>query len=735
MDIFEELDKWIEHKKKKGLASVFPLLGEIEERGLWTLVKECIVPGLTVGCMVVPQGLSYALLAGLPPIYGLYSSTFALFIYALLGTSPTLAIGPVALVSLLTKGTIDGELSEDASEDEIIDLAVSLAFLVGTLQCIFGVLGLGKITSFLSHDVLTGFTSGSAIIIAFSQMKYIFGIEIDRHHYPWETMIDVFKNLKHTDGNELAVSISCLALLISMKVWRKRNPAPKKGQTEVLWKQALRMMCSMSALVVVAIYTPLAGILNLYDIELKIVGSQPEGIKSPAAPSFSTMFTSTVFMSALVIAIIGFMESYAVAVSTQPPEDLADGKGVEANTDLVALGLSNVVGSFFNGYPIAGSFGRTAVSSRSGAKSTLSGAITAIFVIIVLLAMMPLFKYLPYCALACIIEVAVTGLIDVRSVMTAYRVSKSEFWVTLGTFVGVLALGIEIGVLIGAGLSIAFVLRRAAAPHMVQLGKVDSNVPEFGGTWRDTTRFKDAICPSETIILRVDAAIFFPNCGTIQSQCLTTLKEWEDLQSELGVGSGAKIKTHMSLPVHWEPKVVPDTESGDETKSAVAGDKDVPALPLDDRVTVAPHDSSKADDESPTARLSTAHGDDIDDASPKTIKRFILHVRNVEFIDYSGLHMIHHLDEMLESRGILFGISKPIGPVRDTLKKASRHHVLDSGKHAPGHVPLENRIYSSIDAAIAGLKKIESAASSASVGTKHASGDAAISVELSGVSI
>eukprot|EP00940_MAST-03C_sp_MAST-3C-sp2_P002087 g2087.t1 len=691
MDIFEEFDKWIEKKKKKGVASVFPLIGEFQEQGVLNILKKSIVPGLTVGCMVVPQGLSYALLAGLPPIYGLYSSTFALFIYAFLGTSPTLAIGPVALVSLLTKGTIDGELSEDASEDDIIELAISLAFLVGALQCLFGVLGLGKITSFLSHDVLTGFTSGSAIIIAFSQMKYIFGIDVGRHHYPWETVIDVFKNLKHTDGNELAVSISCLALLISMKIWRKRNPAPKKGHSEALWRRAVRTACSMSALVVVAIYTPLSGILAMYDVDLKIVGSQPEGIRTPTAPSFNAMFKTSVFMSALVIAVIGFMESYAVAVSTQPAKDVAEGKSVEANTDLVALGLSNVVGSFFNGYPIAGSFGRTAVSSRSGATSPLGGAVTAIFVIIVLLAMMPLFKYLPYCALACIIEVAVTGLIDFKSISTAYRVSRSEFWVTVGTFIGVLALGIEVGVLIGAALSVAMVLRRAAAPNMVQVGKVKSDVPHFGGTWRDTTRFKDTIKPPETVILRVDAAIFFANCGAIQAQCLKALQEWDSVTRDVGLGTKKNdaIKRHVSLPVAWEPPADDGQETKDEKK--------------DTNTKVDSPSASKTKDEAPNVPLT---GSDVEKGTSSTITRFVLHLANVSYIDLSGLHMVHHLDEMLESRGILLGLSKPRGPVRDVLEKASRHHVLDEGNHDPKHVPLENRIYASIDDAIDGLKKI-----------------------------
>ena len=187
-------------------------------------------------------------------------------------------------MSLLTKGTIDGELPEDAPESEVIELAITLAFLVGCLQILFGFVGLGGVTSFLSHDVLIGFTSGSAVIIAFSQMKYVFGISIGRHHYPWETIADVFSNLDKTDGNELAVSLSCLCLLIGMKIWRKRNPLPKSEKDkkdEATWKKVVRQICSMSALVVVAIYTPMSAILKTQGVRLKNVGKQPEGIPAP----------------------------------------------------------------------------------------------------------------------------------------------------------------------------------------------------------------------------------------------------------------------------------------------------------------------------------------------------------------------------------------------------------------------------------------------------------------------
>ena len=357
-----------------------PIIGKIKRKGFCRLLQTALVPGLTVGFMIVPQAIAYALLAGLPPIYGLYSSTMTVFVYSLFGSSSSLSVGPVAMVSLLTKGVIDGTLPTNASEPQMIQVAIVLAFVVGCLQLLMGMLRLGSITKLLSHDVLVGFTSAAAIIIGFSQMKYIFGITIGRHHYPWQTIADVFSNLQYTNSVEFAVSSSCLFLLIVMKVWRKHNQKWQDITTAPpMWWKVFKSITSMSALVVVVIFTPISYILYQNGVVLKIVGEQPAGIPLPSIPIFSVLSSSssslvvtngtvvasncsstgttaatttvdentvlTFCISAVVIALIGFMESLAVAVSVDEPEDGED--GVEANQELVALGLANVIGSFF----------------------------------------------------------------------------------------------------------------------------------------------------------------------------------------------------------------------------------------------------------------------------------------------------------------------------------------------------------------------------------------------------
>ena len=654
-------------------ATAMPIIGKIKRKGFCRLLQTALVPGLTVGFMIVPQAIAYALLAGLPPIYGLYSSTMTVFVYSLFGSSSSLSVGPVAMVSLLTKGVIDGTLPTNASEPQMIQVAIVLAFVVGCLQLLMGMLRLGSITKLLSHDVLIGFTSAAAIIIGFSQMKYIFGITIGRHHYPWQTIADVFSNLQYTNSVEFAVSSSCLFLLIVMKVWRKHNQKWQDITTAPpMWWKVFKSITSMSALVVVVIFTPISYILYQNGVVLKIVGEQPAGIPLPSIPIFSVLSSSssslvvtngtvvasncsstgttaatatvdentvlTFCISAVVIALIGFMESLAVAVSVDEPEDGED--GVEANQELVALGLANVIGSFFSSFPVAGSFGRTAVSSKAGANSTMASFVTGCFVVFALLLLMPAFAYLPYAVLASIIEVAVVGLIDIHGFQMAWRVSKSEFIVSMSTFVAVLAVGIEYGVLIGAAVSIGFVLRRASVPRIVLLGKVRSNASKFSGSWRERKRYQDTmLLPSgNSIVLRVDSAIFFANAGYIMQESLRCVKNHQCDLVDLVV----------------EQKKEP-SEEVIEMNTENTGQEDKNNRP----------------------------------------KRFVLHLSSVDYIDLSGIHMIHDLDHALSTRGFTLYLTCPRLPVREMLNRVNKEiHPHGSSNTT---IELAERTFDSIE--------------------------------------
>ena len=662
------------------LSTTMPIVGQVKRQGFCNLFKAAIVPGLTVGFMIVPQAIAYALLAGLPPIYGLYSSTMTVFVYSLFGSSGQLSVGPAAMISLLTKGVIDGELPANATDTQIISMAVVISFCVGVVQLLMGLLRLGSITKLLSHDVLVGFTSAAAIIIAFSQMKYIFGISVGRHHYPWQTVADVFSNLHSTNGLELAVSIACMTLLVVMKVWRKHNQKWQGSNPPPIWWKILQSVTSMSALVVVVIFTPISAILYSNGMNLKIVGEQPSGIPLPRIPALSTVFESsnilatnnqttlfratnestvnssaswncsvgtttaeavvgengglTFFISCIVIALIGFMESLAIAVSVDDPED---GDGVDASQELVALGLANLVGSFFSSFPVAGSFSRSAVNSKSGARSTMAAFLTACFVVLALLLLMPAFAYLPYAVLASIIEVAIVGLIDISAFQTAWRVSKSEFIVSVSTFFAVLALGIELGVLLGTAVSIGFVLRRASMPRIVHLGKVRSDAPQFGGTWRDKKLYQDTMLLSDnSIVLRVDSPIFFANAAYILSESVRYAADYQCGQANM----------NQLLDLVEEEQ------------------KKEPVLPK---------------------------GEGEEEESSTRPKRFVLHLSSVDYIDLSGIHMIFDLDRALASRGFTLYLTCPRLPVREMLKR------VETSIHSFSNAKISERTFDRIE--------------------------------------
>ena len=505
---------------------------QLRRQGFAPMALEALIPGITVGCMVVPQGIAYALMAGLPPVYGLYSATAALFVYAFLGCSPQLAIGPVAMVALLVKSTTDSELGDAATEADTINVAITLTFLVGCFQLLFGVFRLGAITNFISHDVLNGFTSGAGIIIAFSQLKYVFGITVGRHEYPWQTFYDVLSNLNHTQLPELLLSVSCLVMLVGMKMWRKSNP-PKKDAS--LPMRAMQLLTQMSALVTILIATPVASLLRGADIEIKVVGPQPSGLPPLSTPDFDLALSSSALVtSALIIAIIAFMEAFAVAHAVAPPPSDKDGGAadLDANQELIALGAANLVGACFSHFPVAGGFGRTAVSAKAGSRSQLSGVVTGVLVLLALLFLMPLFETVPYAALAAIIEIAVLGIVEVTALRTAWRVSRPAFWVSMSTLVAVLGLGFEFGLFVGTAISIGALVVKMSHPHMAVLGRTteDGAEPDTGnrmaaGSWRDTTRVKQAVPPANGTVLRVDGAINFASSAAILAKVTALVEE------------------------------------------------------------------------------------------------------------------------------------------------------------------------------------------------------------------
>ncbi len=443
--------------------------------------------GLTVGVMLIPQGMAYAMIAGLPPVYGLYAATVPLLIYGMLGTSRQLAVGPVAMASLLTAAGI-GTIAESGTDTYLV-LAFTLAFMVGIIRLLLGVLKLGFLVNFLSRPVISGFTSAAALIIGLSQLKHLLGVNLSRSLYIHEILLDAFRQFDAINWVTVAIGVSGIVLIKIVKKLSKVIPS-----------QLVAVVLS-----ILAVWS-----LGLSDYGVGIVGQVPEGLPTFSMPSFDLTQWQSLLPIALTISLIGFMESIAVAKAVQAKHK--DYK-VSPNQELIALGAANIGGAFFQAFPVNGGFSRTAVNDQAGAKTPLSSIVSAALIILTLLFLTPLFYYLPQAILASVIMVAVFGLIDFKEPLQLWKSNKSDFWMLLITFFATLAYGIGQGIAVGVGLSLLTVIYRTTKPHLAILGQVpDTNY------YRNIDRFGTLKEPEGLLLLRFDAQLYFANTNFIQEK-------------------------------------------------------------------------------------------------------------------------------------------------------------------------------------------------------------------------
>ncbi len=475
--------------------------------------------GLTVGVMLIPQGMAYAMIAGLPPIYGLYAATIPLIIYALFGTSRQLAVGPVAMVSLLTATGVSA-LAETGSEN-FIALAISLAFLVGILQFTLGVFRMGFLVNFLSHPVISGFTSAAALIIGFSQLKHLLGIDIPRTHHIHEIVWQAVEKSAAINPATLAIGISGIALILILRRINRAIPAP--------------LLAVFFGILLVS----LLGLDETYSV--KIVGNIPKGLPQFSMPVPEMSQIRVLIPMALTIALVGFMESIAVAKALQAKHK--DYK-IDANQELIGLGLANIGSSFFSSYPVAGGFGRSAVNDQAGAKTGLAAIISSLVVILTLLFFTPYFYHLPKAILASIIMVAVSGLIDIKEARHLWHSDRRDFYMLLATFLATLSLGIEQGIGIGVLLSLAMVIYRSTRPHLAILGRIP-------GTpfYRNIDRFADLEVREDVLILRFDAQLYFANVNFFRNK-ISELTEGREEQLKAVVISADSMNNIDSSGIH-----------------------------------------------------------------------------------------------------------------------------------------------------------------------------------------
>ncbi|XP_010499116.1 PREDICTED: probable sulfate transporter 4.2 isoform X2 [Camelina sativa] len=478
------------------IDTIFPCFLWIRTYRWQRYFKLDLMAGITVGIMLVPQAMSYARLAGLQPIYGLYSSFVPVFVYAVFGSSRQLAVGPVALVSLLVSNALSG--IADPSEELYTELAILLALLVGIFECIMGFLRLGWLIRFISHSVISGFTTASAVVIGLSQLKYFLGYSVSRSSKIVPLIESIIAGADQFKWPPFLLGSTILVILLVMKHVGKA-------------KKELQFVRAAGPLTGLALGTTIAKVFHPPSISL--VGDIPQGLPEFSFPK-SIDHAKLLLPTAALITGVAILESVGIAKALAAKNRYE----LDSNSELFGLGVANIFGSLFSAYPTTGSFSRSAVNSESEAKTGLSGLITGTIIGCSLLFLTPMFKYIPQCALAAIVISAVSGLVDYEGAIFLWRVDKRDFTLWTITSTTTLFLGIEIGVLIGVGVSLAFVIHESANPHIAVLGRLPGTT-----VYRNVKQYPEAYAYNGIVIVRIDAPIYFANISYIKDR----LREYE----------------------------------------------------------------------------------------------------------------------------------------------------------------------------------------------------------------
>jgi sulfate permease, SulP family len=468
-----------------------------------------VIAGVVVAVMLVPQGMAYAMLAGLPPQVGLYASILPLIIYGLLGTGRALAVGPVAMMSLLVASGI-GALNP-ATTSDYIALALALALMVGVMQVVMGVLRVGFLVNFLSHSVLSGFTSAAAIMIGLSQLKHLLGYDIARTEHLHELLWFALQGITQTNLAVLGIGIAGIAVLLYFKF--------ALGDQLMRWglsKSIAMPLTKIAPLVIVFLGTVFVWVTGVHQAaNVPIVGEVPQGLPPFALPPFDLATFQDLLPIAITIAVVGYMESISVAKALASKKR----QKVDANQELIAIGSANIGASLTGGYPVAGGFGRSMVNFTAGANTGLASIITAGLMLVTVVLLTPLFYFLPNAILAAIIVVAVSSLVDVDAFFHAWRYSKADGLSLLITFMAVLELGIETGILVGVAVSLAVYLWHTSRPHIAIVGRI-SETEEYRNIMRHETQTHPNI-----LALRVDESLYFPNAQYLEDVVLAQIAD------------------------------------------------------------------------------------------------------------------------------------------------------------------------------------------------------------------
>jgi SulP family sulfate permease len=476
-----------------------------------TLIND-LVAALIVTIMLIPQSLAYAMLAGLPPQIGLYASMAPLVIYAVFGTSRTLAVGPVAILSLMTAAAA-GKVAA-AGAPQYLEAALILAIMSGGLLVLFGLLRMGFLANFLSHPVISGFITASGVLIATSQVKHILGVEADGHSMP-EIVTSVMGALHQISIPTIGIGLASLAFLF----WSRTRLRPLLERCGLSPRSAA-IVARAGPVFAVAASIGAVSLLGLHERGVRILGAIPQTLPSFTTPSFSPDLWSQLAGSAALIALIGFVESVSVAKTLAAKRR----QRIDPNQELIGLGAASLSAGFTSGYPVTGGLARSAVNFDAGAQTPAAGAFTAVGIALAAVFLTPYLYYLPQAALAATIIVAVLSLVDVGAIKRTWRYSRTDFASMAATIATTLLWSVEAGVMAGVALSLILHLYNTSRPHFAIVGQVPGT-QHFRNVERHTV-----ITSPHVLTLRLDESLYFANARFLEDTVYRLVGEKQELR-------------------------------------------------------------------------------------------------------------------------------------------------------------------------------------------------------------
>ena len=500
------------HEKASGtLERYFPILSWCRTYNRSFLTDD-LMAAVIVTIMLIPQSLAYALLAGLPPVVGLYASILPLILYAIFGTSRTLAVGPVAVISLMT-GSAAGVVAAQGTA-QYLEAAITLAMLSGVMLAVLGILRAGFLANLLSHPVISGFITASGILIATSQIKHILGVEAGGDNWP-EMLVSLAANISNTNVWTLAVGIPATLFLSFV-----RRDGKRALKAAGLGEKSADMLTKASPIVAVALSIIAVIAWNLGGRDVSLVGAIPQGLPPFALPTPNLSLIEQLWVPALLISIIGFVESVSVAQTLAAKRR----QRISPDQELIGLGSANIASAFSGGYPVTGGFARSAVNFDAGAQTPAAGAFTAIGIALATVFLTPLLFNLPIATLAATIIVAILGLIDFRTPAQLWRYSKTDFTAHLATILVTLLAGVEAGVIAGVVVGLLLYLWRTSRPHAAIVGRV----PETEH-FRNVERHKVYTVP-HVLSIRIDEALTYLNARWLEEYILEEVADRPDVR-------------------------------------------------------------------------------------------------------------------------------------------------------------------------------------------------------------